>query len=197
MLPASSADLERLIDDGRLGRRIGGRKCTGRSRLIEECGQLGLREAIRLRELRLVLDQLEREPVAGPDGVPFGLHHVRRLEERQVTGAHDVGEDEGGGARERRHAVDNADCVMTDKWISMGDKGNLSKKRKAFKNFQVNEKLMKIAKKDAIFMHDLPAQRGEEVSAGVIDGKQSVVWQQAENRLHCQKGIIEWCLKGK
>jgi ornithine carbamoyltransferase len=56
---------------------------------------------------------------------------------------------------------------------------------------------MKIAKKDAIFMHDLPAQRGEEVSAGVIDGKQSVVWQQAENRLHCQKGIIEWCLKGK
>ena len=74
---------------------------------------------------------------------------------------------------------------------------NLSKKRKAFKNFQVNEKLMKVAKKDAIFMHDLPAQRGEEVSAGVIDGKQSVVWQQAENRLHCQKGIIEWCLKGK
>ncbi len=66
-----------------------------------------------------------------------------------------------------------------------------------FKHFQVNEKLMKVAKKDAIFMHDLPAQRGEEVSAGVIDGKQSVVWQQAENRLHCQKGIIEWCLKGK
>jgi ornithine carbamoyltransferase len=96
-----------------------------------------------------------------------------------------------------KEAADNADCIMTDKWISMGDKGNLSRKRKAFKNFQVNEKLMKIAKKDAIFMHDLPAQRGEEVSAGVIDGKQSVVWQQAENRLHCQKGIIEWCLKGK
>ena len=72
-----------------------------------------------------------------------------------------------------KEAADNADCIMTDKWISMGDKGNLSKKRKAFKNFQVNEKLMKIAKKDAIFMHDLPAQRGEEVSAGVIDGKQS------------------------
>ena len=96
-----------------------------------------------------------------------------------------------------KDAADNADCIMTDKWISMGDKGNLSKKRKAFKHFQVNEKLMKVAKKDAIFMHDLPAQRGEEVSAGVIDGKQSVVWQQAENRLHCQKGIIEWCLKGK
>ncbi|NCU68658.1 MAG: ornithine carbamoyltransferase [Candidatus Fonsibacter ubiquis] len=78
-----------------------------------------------------------------------------------------------------KDAADNADCIMTDKWISMGDKGNLSKKRKAFKHFQVNEKLMKVAKKDAIFMHDLPAQRGEEVSAGVIDGKQSVVWQQA------------------
>ncbi|MEY4389667.1 MAG: hypothetical protein RLZZ167_307, partial [Pseudomonadota bacterium] len=96
-----------------------------------------------------------------------------------------------------KDAAANADCIMTDKWISMGDKGNLSKKRKAFKSFQVNKKLMKVAKKDAIFMHDLPAQRGEEVSAEVIDGKQSVVWQQAENRLHCQKGIIEWCLKGK
>jgi ornithine carbamoyltransferase len=92
-------------------------------------------------------------------------------------------------------AAKDADCIMTDKWISMGDKGNLSKKRKAFKNFQVNKKLMKLAKKDAIFMHDLPAQRGEEVSEDIIDGKQSVVWQQAENRLHCQKGIIEWCLK--
>jgi len=92
-------------------------------------------------------------------------------------------------------AAKDADCIMTDKWISMGDKGNLSKKRKAFKNFQVNKKLMKLAKKGAIFMHDLPAQRGEEVSEDIIDGKQSVVWQQAENRLHCQKGIIEWCLK--
>jgi len=92
-------------------------------------------------------------------------------------------------------AAKDADCIMTDKWISMGDKGNLSKKRKAFKNFQVNKKLMKLAKKEAIFMHDLPAQRGEEVSEDIIDGKQSVVWQQAENRLHCQKGIIEWCLK--
>jgi len=92
-------------------------------------------------------------------------------------------------------AAKDADCIMTDKWISMGDKGNLLKKRKAFKNFQVNKKLMKLAKKEVIFMHDLPAQRGEEVSKDIIDGKQSVVWQQAENRLHCQKGIIEWCLK--
>jgi len=96
-----------------------------------------------------------------------------------------------------KDAAENSDCIMTDKWISMGDKGDLKKKRKAFKDFKVNSKLLKLAKKDAIFMHDLPAKRGEEVSAEVIDGKQSVVWQQAENRLHCQKGIIEWCLKGK
>ena len=92
-------------------------------------------------------------------------------------------------------AVSFADCVMTDKWISMGDKINKNKKKKALKPYQVNEKIMKKANKDSIFMHCLPVTRGEEVTNKVIDGKQSVVWLQALNKIHAQKSIIEWCLK--
>ena len=92
-------------------------------------------------------------------------------------------------------AVNLADCVMTDKWISMGDKVNKKKKKKLMKPYQVNKKIMKSAKKDAIFMHCLPANRGEEVTNEVMDGKQSVVWLEALNRIHVQKSIIEWCLK--
>ena len=92
-------------------------------------------------------------------------------------------------------AVEGADCVMTDKWISMSDKGDKKKKKKILKKFQVNKKLMNSAKTDAIFMHCLPASRGEEVTNDVMDGKQSVVWLQAFNRIHAQKSIIEWCLK--
>ena len=93
-----------------------------------------------------------------------------------------------------KKAVAGVDCIMNDKWISMGDKVNIKQKKKDLKNYQANTKMMSFAKKDAIFMHVLPAARGEEVSADVIDGKQSVVWHQAENRLHAQKAIIEWCL---
>ena len=92
-------------------------------------------------------------------------------------------------------AAEGSDCVMTDKWISMSDKGDKKKKKKILKKFQVNKKLMKSAKTDAIFMHCLPASRGEEVTNDVMDGKQSVVWLQAFNRIHAQKSIIEWCLK--
>tara|TARA_Y100000992_G_scaffold298422_1_gene263552 strand:- start:27 stop:953 length:927 start_codon:yes stop_codon:yes gene_type:complete len=91
-------------------------------------------------------------------------------------------------------AVDNSDCVMTDKWVSMNDKVNQKQKKKNLKNYQVNKKLMKKAKSDAIFMHCLPVGRGEEVTDEVIDGKQSVVWTQALNRVHAQKSIINWCL---
>jgi len=84
---------------------------------------------------------------------------------------------------------------MTDKWISMGDKGNKKKKKKLLKFYQVNKKIMKLAKTDAIFMHCLPASRGEEVTNEVMDGKQSVVWLEALNRIHVQKSIIEWCLE--
>jgi len=92
-------------------------------------------------------------------------------------------------------AANLADCVMTDKWISMGDKGNKNKKKKLLKSYQVNKKIMKSAKADAIFMHCLPANRGEEVTDEVMDGKQSAVWLEALNRVHAQKSIIEWCLK--
>jgi len=79
---------------------------------------------------------------------------------------------------------------MTDKWISMGDKGSKKEKRKLLKPYQVNKKIMKSAKKDAIFMHCLPAKRDQEVTAGVIDGPQSVVWDETENRLHTQKALL-------
>jgi ornithine carbamoyltransferase len=91
-------------------------------------------------------------------------------------------------------AVANADCVVTDVWVSMGDEpvGNLHHNLLA--SYRVDERVMAKAKSSAIFMHCLPAHRGEEVTAGVIDGAQSAVWDEAENRLHAQKGILAWCL---
>ena len=93
-----------------------------------------------------------------------------------------------------QEAAKNSDCIMTDKWVSMNDKVNKKMKKKTLKNFQVNKNLMKIAKSDAIFMHCLPVGRGEEVTDEIIDGKKSVVWKQALNRVHAQKSIINWCL---
>jgi len=92
-------------------------------------------------------------------------------------------------------AANMVDCIMTDKWISMGDKMNQNKKKKALRSYQVNKKIMKTANKEAVFMHCLPANRGEEVTNDVMDGKQSAVWLEALNRIHAQKSIIEWCLK--
>ena len=97
--------------------------------------------------------------------------------------------------KDPQEAANQADCIMTDKWISMGDKGNKKKKKKLLKHYQVNKKIMKLAKKDAIFMHCLPANRGEEVTNEVMDGKQSVVWLEALNRIHVQKSILQWCLE--
>ena len=91
-------------------------------------------------------------------------------------------------------AVANADCVLTDTWLSMGAKRDNSQVENLLKPFQVNRKLMETAKANAVFMHCLPAHRGEEVTAEVIDGPQSLVWDEAENRLHVQKAIILWCL---
>ena len=93
-----------------------------------------------------------------------------------------------------KKGVKDADCIMSDKWISMGDKVDGKKKKSDFKQFQVNEQLIELTKKDSIYLHVLPAARGEEVASSVIDGKQSLVWVQAENRLHGQKAIIDWCL---
>lgn len=90
-------------------------------------------------------------------------------------------------------AVDEADVVMTDTWVSMNQTA-LEERRSALARFQVTQEIMAKAKPGAIFMHCLPAHRGEEMSADVIDGPQSVVWDQAENRLHGQKAILRWCL---
>ncbi len=89
-------------------------------------------------------------------------------------------------------AVANADCVVTDTWVSMGDKDG-EHRHNLLKPYQVNSKLMSLAKPEALFMHCLPAHRGEEVTDEVIDGPQSVVFDEAENRLHAQKGILAWC----
>ena len=97
--------------------------------------------------------------------------------------------------RDPKEAANLADCVMTDKWISMGDKSNKINKKKLLRSYQVNKKIMNLAKSDAIFMHCLPANRGEEVTNEVIDGKQSAVWLESLNRMHVQKSIIEWCLE--
>ncbi len=91
-------------------------------------------------------------------------------------------------------AVDKADCVVTDVWVSMGDEPVGILHHNLLASYRVDEGVMAMAKPDAIFMHCLPAHRGEEVTAGVIDGPQSVVWDEAENRLHAQKGILAWCL---
>jgi ornithine carbamoyltransferase len=96
--------------------------------------------------------------------------------------------------RDPETAVAGADCVVTDTWVSMGDKDG-RKRHNIFKPYQVNGALLKLAKRDAIFMHCLPAHRGEEVTDEVIDGPQSVVFDEAENRLHAQKGILAWCLE--
>ncbi|MEC9205840.1 MAG: ornithine carbamoyltransferase [Pseudomonadota bacterium] len=89
-------------------------------------------------------------------------------------------------------AVEDCDLVSTDVWSSMGTEQEQEKKYNIFKSYQINQHLIEKAKSDAIFMHCLPAHRGEEVDAEVIDGKQSVVWQQAHNRLHTSKALIEF-----
>ena len=104
----------------------------------------------------------------------------------------------GGGVRftkSAEEAVEGADCIITDCWVSMGQE-HRARGHNVFLPYQVNERLMARANPDALFMHCLPAHRGEEVTAGVIDGRQSVVWDEAENRLHVQKAILAWCLAG-
>lgn len=95
-------------------------------------------------------------------------------------------------------AAENAACIVTDTWLSMGDsETETAKRRAAMKPYQVTPELMSKAGEGAIFMHCLPAHRGEEVAAEVIDGPASVVFQEAENRLHAQKAILNWCLEAR
>ena len=111
----------------------------------------------------------------------------------------DAGLDDGDGApivlgMDPEAAVRGADCVVTDTWFSMGDKDG-EHRHNLLKPYQVNARLMRLAKPDALFMHCLPAHRGDEVTDEVIDGPQSVVFDEAENRLHVQKGILAWCFE--
>ena len=92
-----------------------------------------------------------------------------------------------------QEAVKGADCIVTDTWVSMGD-ADTQDRHEQLRRFQVDDALMAKANPGAIFMHCLPAHRGDEMTASVIDGPQSVVWDEAENRLHAQQGILYWCL---
>lgn len=92
-----------------------------------------------------------------------------------------------------RDALDNVDCVVTDTWVSMGDR-DAAIRHDLLGPYQIDRAKMDMAKNDAIFMHCLPAHREEEVTADVIDGPNSVIWDEAENRMHAQKGILAWCL---
>jgi ornithine carbamoyltransferase len=113
--------------------------------------------------------------------------------ESSVTSSKEVANETGARIdilRDPREAIEGADIVYTDVWASMGFEEEQKEREKAFKNYQVNEKLVGYAKNDYLFMHCLPAHRGEEVSEGVIDGKHSVIFDEAENRLHAQKAIM-------
>ena len=90
-------------------------------------------------------------------------------------------------------AAKEADVIYTDVWTSMGQEKEQGSRVKVFRKYQINQELVKLAKPDYIFMHCLPAHRVEEVTGDVIDGPQSVVIDEAENRLHAQKGILSWC----
>ncbi|MCA2014172.1 ornithine carbamoyltransferase [Cereibacter sphaeroides] len=97
--------------------------------------------------------------------------------------------------RDAMKAVEGADLVVTDTWVSMHDSQSTKERRhNQLRPYQVNERLMEAAKPDALFMHCLPAHREEEVTSAVMDGAQSVIWDEAENRLHAQKAVMRWCL---
>ncbi|HEY1371305.1 MAG TPA: ornithine carbamoyltransferase [Candidatus Binatia bacterium] len=112
-----------------------------------------------------------------------------------------VAESKETGARvqvidDPEEAVQDADVIYTDVWTSMGQESEAEARRRAFRRYQVNRELVARAKRDAVVMHCLPAHRNEEITHDVIEGSQSIIFDQAENRLHVQKGIMVWALKG-
>ena len=138
--------------------------------LLVACGKLGVRFA-----------------VASPSGYDFDADYVARVKQAlpqlRIVQTRDPAE-----------AVRQADAVYTDVWASMGQEAEKAVRTKAFASYQVNEALMKKAPRHAVFLHCLPAHRGEEVTDAVIDGPQSAVIQQAANRMHVQKGLLVWLL---
>ncbi len=125
---------------------------------------------------------------------PEGYEPAKRYVEAAVR---TVGEQRGSVdlIHDPIEAVTGADVVYTDVWTSMGQEQEYERRRRAFQGYQVNAQLLRHAKPDAIVMHDLPAHRGEEITDDVMDGPQSVVFDQAENRLHAQKAVLWWLLK--
>jgi len=122
-----------------------------------------------------------------------------RVQERILHLAQGYALDSGAeifGTEEPRLAVSGADVVYTDVWTSMGQEAEADRRRQAFASYQVNSELLALAKEDAILMHPLPAHRGEEVAEGILDSPPSVVFDQAENRLHLQKALLAWMLGG-
>lgn len=143
------------------------------SSLMLACGKLGVQFAI-----------------ASPEGYGFAEDYVARVKENTP-------ELELFQTRDPAEAVRDANAVYTDVWTSMGQESEKAARAKAFADYQVNEDLMKHAPSKACFLHCLPAHRGEEVTDGVIDSPQSVVIQQAGNRMHVQKGLLVWLLGAK
>jgi ornithine carbamoyltransferase len=138
-------------------------------------------------------------------GATAGLH-VRiaapvghQPEEQYVVRAREIGRETGGTAEimtDPKAAADGADVVVTDTWVSMGKEEEAADRLAAFAGYTVTQDLMSLAAPDAIAMHCLPAYRGKEIDSDVLDGPQSVVWDEAENRRHAQKAIITWLLRG-
>lgn len=125
---------------------------------------------------------------------PEGFEPIEPLVERSIS----IGEETGTKiltTTEPREACEGAHVLYTDVWASMGQEAEHAKRLKSFKGFQLDEDLLGRADSGAIVMHCLPAHRGEEISAEVIEGPASAVWDQAENRLHTQKALVEWLLK--
>jgi len=119
--------------------------------------------------------------IACPTDYAPGADDLARADGARIEVGHDP-----------RAAVEGADCVVTDTWVSMGDK-DYDARMAAFAPYQVDKTLMRLASKDAVFLHCLPAHRGEEVTDEVLDGAQSLVWEEAENRIHAQKAVLAWC----
>jgi len=122
--------------------------------------------------------------VATPDGYQPPAPSVERARDRGVVST----------TTDPAAAVQGADVIYTDVWASMGQEAEAGDRRKKFANFTIDDGLIATAARDAIFLHCLPAHRGEEVTASVLEGPQSLVWQQAENRLHAQRGLLLWLL---
>jgi ornithine carbamoyltransferase len=114
-----------------------------------------------------------------------------------VEDAHSIARSTGGSVAlfsDPREAVTGVDVVVTDTWVSMGKEDEKADRLREFGRYRVDDQMMGLAKSDALFMHCLPADRGFEVTADVIDGAQSVIWDEAENRLHAQKALLVWLL---